>query len=203
MVRVKARVGALLGVALTGAVGCTIAPVPEGEGVPAPVSALPPSGHGSLLQTDISMTLTSRDLELMVTPLGEPVIRVTAPDTEGRLRSIATANRTSLPPDAQLFLVSFFTDEADVAFIPEEVQLVAQGTRVLPIGIAPVTPDWGQRRVLQRQTQLAVYAFPADVDLESDLILVYGFEQTDAWTRILPRVQAERARARARATRGR
>ena len=50
------------------------------------------------------------------------------------------------------------------------------------------------------ETELAVYAFPPEVDLESELVLVYGFDQTDEWSGILPRIQAERARARARAT---
>lgn len=182
--------------------GCTIAPAAEG---PTPAGAdpvVPPRGHGTLLQTEVSMALASRDLEIMVTPLDESVIRVTAPDTEERLRGIANANRPSLPDGASLFLVSFFTAQADVAFVPEEIQLIARGLRVLPAGIAPVTPGWGQRRVLQRQTELAVYAFPSGLDLESELVLVYGFDQTSGWSGILPRIQAERARARARASGG-
>ena len=181
---------------------CTIAPVTERPGAAAPVSTMPPSGYGSLLQSEVSMSLGSRDLEIMVTPLDESVIRVTAPDTEERLRGIAAANRSALPDSARLFLVSFFTAQVDVAFVPEEIQLIAQGLRVLPTGIAPVTPGWRQRRVLQRQTELAVYAFPPDVDLESELVLVYGFDQTSAWSVILPRIQSERARVRARATGG-
>ena len=181
---------------------CTIAPVTERLGTAAPVSTMPPSGYGSLLQSEVSMSLSSRDLEILVTPLGESVIRVTAPDTEERLRGIATANRNTLPDSAHLFLVSFFTAQVDVAFVPEEIQLIAQGLRVLPTGIAPVTPGWQHRRVLQRQTELAVYAFPPDVDLESELVLVYGFDQTSAWSVILPRIQSERARVRARASGG-
>lgn len=179
---------------------CTIAPVTEGPAAAATVSVIPPRGYGSLMQSEVSMALASRDLEIMVTPLAESVIRVTAPDTEARLRGIAAANRAMLPDDANLFLVSFFTAQADVAFVPEEIQMISRGLRVLPTGIAPITPGWGQRRVLQRQTELAVYAFPPDLDLESELVLVYGFDQTSSWSGILPRIQAERARVRARAT---
>jgi hypothetical protein len=46
---------------------------------------------------------------------------------------------------------------------------------------------------------MAIYAFAGDVDLESELVLVYGLEQTRMWNAVLPRIQAERARARARA----
>ena len=87
---------------------CTIAPVTERPGTAAPVSTMPPSGYGSLLQSEVSLSLGSRDLEIMVTPLDESVIRVTAPDTEERLRGIAAANRSALPDSARLFLVSFF-----------------------------------------------------------------------------------------------
>ena len=46
---------------------------------------------------------------------------------------------------------------------------------------------------------MAVYAFGEGVDLESDLVVVYGLVESSEWTAILPRVQAERARAAARA----
>jgi len=44
-----------------------------------------------------------------------------------------------------------------------------------------------------------VYAFPPELDLEGELVLVYGLEETTEWSVILPRIQAERGRARARA----
>jgi len=178
---------------------CMIAPVSETSIPNTATAILPPSGFGSLMQSEVSISLTSRDLEILVTPLDESVIRVTAPDTEERLRRITATHSHRLPADATYVLVSFFTAQADVAFVPEELQFVAQGIRVLPSGIAPITPGWQQRRVLQRQTELAVYAFPHSVDLESELVLVYGFDQTRTWSGILPRIQAERARARARA----
>ena len=192
-------VSSALGMALATA-SCVIAPAVVGPESINPTSVMPPTGHGSLLQTEVSMSLVSSDLEILVTPLEESVIRVTAPDTENRLRGIASAHRAGLPQGGQLFLVSFYTNQADVAFVPEEIQFIAQELRVLPTGIAPVTPGWGQRRVLQRQTELAVYAFPSDLNLESELVLVYGFDRTNAWSNILTRIQSERARARARAS---
>jgi len=83
--------------------------------------------------------------------------------------------------------------------VPEEVQFVSRGVRIRPATIIPVTPTWGQRRVRQRQTEMAVYYFAGEVDLESDLLLAYGLEQTNRWSVILPRIQAERTRVRARA----
>ena len=182
---------------------CTLAPTP-GTGAGAfPVGALPPPGYGTLLQQDISISLTSGDLQLMVTPLHESVTRVTAPDTERRLAGMAEAHRASGGEGRALFLVSFFSEQPHVRFVPEEVQLISRGIRLRPGTITPVTPTWGQRRVRQRQTEMAVYSFVGEVDLESDVTIAYGLEQTRVWSTILPRIQAERARARARAGIGR
>jgi hypothetical protein len=144
------------------------------------------------------MSLKSRDLEIQVTPLEEEVTRVTAPDTYERLSGIASAHRPSAPAGSRLFLVSFFSNEAGVRFAPDEVQLLSRGFRTRAL-ILPVTPSWGEHRLTQQRTEMAVYAFPPDLDLEGDLVLVYGLEETTAWSTILPRIQAERARARARA----
>ena len=149
------------------------------------------------------MTLTSGDLRLMVTPLHASVIRVTAPDTERRLEGMWEAHRDPSVAEAWYFLVSFYSEQPDVRFVPEDVQLISRGLRLRPTSVSPVTPGWGQRRVPQRGTEMAVYGFSGNVDLESDLTLVYGLQQNRAWAgSILPRIQAERARVRARAGTG-
>lgn len=190
------RISAIALVGLS-AGACTLAPAGT-AGVPVPDGQLPPPGYGTLRQEEVSMSLTSGDLQLMVTPLHESVTRVTAPDTERRLAGMAAANRSSGGAGA-LFLVSFYSDQPNVRFVPEEVQLISRGLRLRPATITPVTPTWGQRRVQQRDTEMAVYSFVGEIDLESEVVLVYGLEQTRAWSAILPRIQAERARARARA----
>lgn len=180
--------------------GCTIAPA--GESTPGPTSradALPPAGFGTLPQDDVTLSIVSRGLEVKVTPLHESVTRVTAPDTYGRLSGIASAHRSDAPSGSKLFLVSFFSNEPSLRFIPEDVQLISKGLRMRSVAILPITPTWGQNRVEQRRTEMAVYAFSEDVDLESDLVLAYGFDETTAWSTLLTRIQAERGRVRARA----
>jgi hypothetical protein len=98
--------------------------------------------------------------------------------------------------------VSLYSDRPDVGFVPEDVQLVAQGFRLRPTSIEPLTPSWGQRRLRQREQGLAVYDFGGGVDLEREIVLVYGLAESGQWSVILPRVQAERARVRARAGAG-
>ncbi len=183
--------------------GCAVPPGMEGGALTATGSfeTLPPPGYGTLRQEEISLSLTSGALRILITPLEESATRVTAPDTYRRLSSMANAHRNApgVAESATLFLVSFFSEQPDQRFVPEEVQLVSRGIRLRPSAIIAITPSWGERRLRQRVTEMAVYAFSENVDLESDLVVAYGLEQTAAWSGILRRIQAERARARARA----
>jgi len=166
--------------------------------------ALPPAGYGTLRQDDISVDLTSGDLRLKVTPLAESVTRLAAPDTYQRLSALAGQVQTEVvrrtgSANPVLFLVSAYSESPDVPVVPEELQLISNGVRVRPAAIVPVTAGWEQRRLRQRQTEMAIYAFTGDVDLETDLVVVYGLEQSNEWSAILPRLRAERARVLARA----
>lgn len=182
---------------------CTIAPGPGGVGPVTGVADLP-SGYGTLRQEDVSLTLVSGDLQLMVTPLHASVTPVTAPDTQRRLDALVDTYATPGSENGTgLFLVSFFSNRPDVRFDPEEVQLIAQGFRLRPAAITPLTPSWGERRVDQREQVMAIYRFAGSIDLESDLVLVYGLEEAAQWSAILSRIQAERGRVRARVGTGR
>jgi hypothetical protein len=164
--------------------------------------ALPPPGYGTLSQRDVSLSLRSGDLQILVTPLAPAVLVATAPDTYRRLDALAAPYRTSGSEASPVFLVSFYSDRPDARFVAEEVQFVSGGLRARPASIHPVTPRWGSGRVAQRETEMAVYVFDRPVDLESDVVLHYGLEESTEWAAILTRIQAERARARARATGG-
>lgn len=177
--------------------GCTIAP---GPGQTGPGGEAFPSGVGTLRQEDVSLTLVSGDLRLLVTPLHESVTRVTAPDTEQRLAALAAAHAAPGAEDGSgLFLVSLYSEQPDTRFDPEEIQLVSRGFRHRPTSVTPLTPSWGERRIGQREQVMAVFLYAPSIDLESDLVLAYGQEQSTQWSQILPRIQAERARVRSRA----
>jgi len=183
------------------AAGCVVVPDP-GAVPPDADGLIPPAGFGTLRQDDVTVGFSSGDLQIRVTPLAESVIRTTAPDTERRLRGVSESLRADVlagaGPDASMFLVSFFSLNSDATFRPDELQLLTRSVRVRPDAVLPVTPGWGQHRVRQRETEVAVYVFSPTVDLESELAVVYGLEESWAWRGILVRVQAERARARAR-----
>jgi hypothetical protein len=165
-----------------------------------------PVGHGTLRQEEVSVDLRRGELQIRVTPLTESVTRVTAPDTHERLSALARGHqsifreRTGSAVPFELFLVALFSETGEVTFEPEDLNLVSRGIRYRPVEIRPVTPGWDRRHIQPRQTLMAVYAFPADVDLERDLEVEYQEVRSRAWERIYPIIQAERARVRARAT---
>jgi hypothetical protein len=192
------------------ALGCGVGG-PPGE-PPAPAtpgtqesSLLVPPGYGTLLQDQISLQIQGGDLQIKVTPLEEWVIRLAAPDTYARLRGLAEthgdrAARSAMAREPSLFLVSLFSYRPDVTYEPEDLLLVNRGLRLRPLGIAPITPSWGTQRLGQQEARMAVYAFEGGMDLEADLAVEYQELRNELWReRVVPLLQAERAKARARA----
>jgi hypothetical protein len=170
----------------------------EGEVVAQEVA----TGYGTLVQDEITLRIQQDQLLIKVTPLEEWVIRLTAPDTYARLQGLARAHGPRAAAGAQapsLFLVSLFSYSPDVTYEPEDLLLVNRGLRFRPRGIAPITPSWGTQRLGQQETRMAVYAFQEGIDLETDLVVEYQELRNAIWRdRILPTLQAEEAKVRAR-----
>jgi hypothetical protein len=167
-------------------------------------SELVPIGRGTLRQEEISISLRRGDLEVRVTPLEEAVIRVTAPDTYERLAALARGHqeifleRTGSAAPFRLFLVSLNSETIETSFEPEALNLVSRGLRYRPADVRPLTPEWETRRLRPREALLAVYAFPAELDLGQDLEVEYQEVRSREWSRLLPLIEAERARVRTR-----
>ena len=161
-----------------------------------------PQGLGTLRQDDITLTLRTDGLQIKVTPLEGSITHLTAPDTWERLSGLSRMHRTPMASRAgspvTLFLVSFFSDRAGETFRPRDLSLVASGVTWRAAGIQPVTPGWDRERLEQRETQTAVYAFPVTLDFDQPFRVEYGLGTSGEWERILPVVQRERARIRAR-----
>lgn len=179
--------------------GCVPATVPG----PAPSSDLVPPGYGTLRQDEITLSLETGDLQVKVTPLVEWVLRLTAPDTHRRLSALATTHRAALADDTPgsptLFLVSFFSRTSGTPYRPEDVELVNRSRRMRPQAIRGLSSRFDMRRLDPEVTEMAVYAFPEAVDLDQDLVVEYGPVRSIEWSAILRRLEAERARVRARA----
>jgi hypothetical protein len=144
------------------------------------------------------------ELRMRVTPLAESVTRTAAPDTWERLSALARSHdeifrrQTGSGVAFQLFLVALYSETETLPFEPGALTLVSRGVRHRPVEIRGLTPGWALQRVGPRETQMAVYAFPGEVDLEGELAVEYQDVRSREWDRVLPEIQAERSRIRAR-----
>ncbi len=201
---------AIGGMVLVTVAGCGSATVTDGTDgissspVPSRSASEIPAGHGTLRQDEFTVSLRDGPLQIKVTPLAEAVIRLAAPDTYERLRALAESRRaqaasaTTGSTAPSLFLVSFFSTQPDVPFEPDDLQLVYQGRLLRPSAVLALTPTWGTQRLLQRETQTALYVFDEPLDLDLPFTVRYGFQSSDAWSQILTRLRVERAKVRAR-----
>ncbi len=199
---------ALIGAILVLVSGCAGAGGVLGTGQPlAPAGRvgeadLVPPGYGTLAQAEFTLELVSGALQIQVTPLAESVIRLAAPDTYQRLAGLSASAgaflRSRTREETPLFLVSMFSRAPTVTYEPENLHIVNGGLRYRPTAIQAITPGWGGQRLRQQETQLAVYAFDPGVELEIALTVEYEGASNTSWQIILNRLEAERARVRAR-----
>lgn len=180
---------------LASVAGC-MPTTPTGTGPEAPREDAAPAGGseglGSLRQEEITVELAVGPVLVRLTPLDPGILRLTAPDTRRRLRSLPTDQ------DGTSFLVSVFTEEPGGAdFEPRAVSLENRSRVYRPDAIRGLTPGWGVR-LEQRRAEQAVYRFSSELDLELPLTVEVGGVRSDAWTTILTRLDVERARIRAR-----
>jgi hypothetical protein len=182
------------------AAGCAPAPgTPAADGTPSAGAERPlvPAGFGTLRQDDATMSLRAGPLQVKLTPLDEATIRLLAPDSYTRLRALRDARRDDAMRAArtpELFLVAFFGSEPDVAFHPEDVQLLHRARLLRAAAIMPVTAGWGRQQLGQQETQLAVYVFDGPIDYRQSLVVRYGTVENDEWRHMVTRLEIERAR---------
>ena len=160
---------------------------------------LVPAGRGSLRQDEFTVSIRSGPLLIKITPLDESIIRLAAPDTYERLRSLAASRQEELARSlpvavSECFLVSFFSYEPDVLYEPSYIRIEQRGTVFQPASILPITPGWGRQRLDRQQTQMAIYTFRAGLDLWMPFMVYYDLEESDQWSRVIPRLETERAR---------
>lgn len=161
-----------------------------------------PAGEGTLRQTDISVYLRRGELQMRITPLDESVIRTAAPDLYEQLSALGAGHqrifreRTGSALPFQLFLVAVHSEAVPVEFEPRDLTLVSRGLRYRPVDIRAITPNWSRQRIQPRETLLAIYAFPPEVDLEGALEVEYQEVRDRSWEQALSRIRAERNRIR-------
>ncbi|MCL7978863.1 MAG: hypothetical protein M8865_03110 [marine benthic group bacterium] len=143
---------------------------------------LPPAGFGTLSQDQITIGITAGSLLIKLVPLDEWVIRLTAPDTYQRLNSykvsrgeeiLKRARRSGERGWPRVFLVSFFTRNYEESYEPNDLQIRNQSFIYRPLNIIPITPEFNRVRLRQQETQMALYLFTEDIDLDLPLVALY------------------------------
>ena len=171
-----------------------------------------PVGYGTLSQDDITVPLRAGGLQIKWVPLSEWVLRLTAPDTYKRLNGYKVSrSREILELTARagerdwplVALVTFFSQEVEESYEPYDLQISNQGRLYRPFAIVPVTPSFGRDRLGQQATQIGLYLFPAEIDLDLPTDVRYGDAQSDRWNRIRSSLDSEHSRANSRAGVGR
>ena len=169
---------------------------------------LPPPGYGTLRQDDFTIALQAGNVQLKATPLAEAVIRLAAPDTYQRLHRLVEAHSTQIQMLAQrnglrndplVIQISFFTLDVQAAFSPTGVMILSNGILYRPVGILPITPEWGREQLKQQQQQTALYLFYPAIDLSVLFQVQYGGTASYEWGNIIPKLEAERGRVLSRA----
>lgn len=169
---------------------------------PAQQEAMVPAGFGTLRQDDVTVSLRDGALLIKVTPLDEGVIRLLAPDTYQRLHALAENRRAdaeAAASDPEMFLVSFFSYQTDTAFEPENLQLSFQGRLLQPVGVHPLTSGFGRPMLDQQDSESAIYVFDGPIDYRQQYVVRYGMGDSNAWSGIIPKLEVERAKVRAKA----
>jgi hypothetical protein len=168
---------------------------------------LPPGGLGTLRQDQVAVRLGTASIAIRVLPLDERVIRLLAPDTyaslaelkRSRAADIAAAARQAGHDSATVFVVTFFALAPNARFDPDQLYLSSQNSFVRPIGVVPLTPQWGEGQLDQRQQAVAIYLFQPGIPILQPFTVFYGDQPSRAWETTLRLLENERARVLARA----
>jgi hypothetical protein len=156
---------------------------------------LPPAGFGTLSQDDITIPVdvSSDNLAIKVTPLTEWVIRMTAPDTYRRLNGYKVARGEQIRDRTRrngergwplVLFVSFYTRAVESTYEPYDLQIRAQNVVYRPFDIIAVTPDFNRERLRQQESQVALYLFEGDIDLDLPIEVEYDGRRGMRWAGI-------------------
>lgn len=171
---------------------------------------LPPAGYGTLSQDNITIPVEvpEGNLFIKVTPLTEWVIRMTAPDTYRRLNGYKVARGEQIRDRARrngergwplVLFVSFYTIAVESTYEPHDLQIRAQNLVFRPFDIIPVTPDFNRERLRQQESQVALYLFDGNIDLDLPLEIEYSGRRSGRWIGIRSALDRELSKVMSRA----
>ena len=169
-----------------------------------------PPNFGTLRQDDIALKISpSNGLQVRAVPLEERFLRLLGPDSYRSLRDLAKSkekeinaikDRSRLPSYSIWYVTFFALEQGETRFSPLEFIITNVGRDFRPIDVLPMTRGFGEYRLKQRETQSALFVFDGQIDLNQPLSgLLEGTRSVTDWTRVIERVERERALVRTRA----
>ena len=173
-----------------------------------PGGELPPPGYGSLKQDNISLRISTSEIEVRFMPLDERLIRLLAPDAYASLHGLVVSRKAAIDEAARqdnltqpgLVLVSFFALRPAARFDPDLVNISYRSQFERPAAIVPYTGNFSSRQLDVRQQASAIYLFDEPLPVFEPFEVVYGGSKA-AWDdAVLRRIGVERSRVQARAS---
>ena len=167
-----------------------------------------PSGFGTLKRDDIVITFSTGALQIQLLPLDESVTRLLAPDTYASITQLIKQHQADIDDRAQraavqsptLVLITFFGMVSQARFVPEDVDLTSRGRLFRPVGIVPLSPQWGGQQLDARQQATAIYVYENGVAFGESLTASYEGLTNDSWSKTISKLNTERMRVLARAS---
>ena len=167
-----------------------------------------PIGFGTLQRADVVITFSTGPLQIQILPLDESVTRLLAPDTYASISQLIKQHQADIDDQAQraavqnptLVLVTFFGTVSQARFVPEDVDLTSRGRLFRPVGIVPLSPQWGGQQLDARQQATAIYLYENGIAFGESLTASYEGLTNDAWSKTVSKLNTERMRVLARAS---
>ncbi|HWZ29078.1 MAG TPA: hypothetical protein VNX15_10975 [Gemmatimonadales bacterium] len=167
-----------------------------------------PVGFGTLKRDDILVGFSTGPLQIQILPLDESVTRLLLPDTYASLTRLISQRQSEIDDQAQraavrnpsLVLVTFFGMVSQARFVPEDINLISRGRLFRPVGIVPLSPQWGGQQLDARQQATAIYLFENGIAFGEALTVSYEGMTNDSWTKAVQKLNLERVRVAGRAS---
>ena len=132
---------------------------------------------------------------------------MTAPDTYRRLNGYKVSRGEEILRRARrngergwplVLFVTFYTRSLEATYEPFDLQIRSQNVLFRPFDILPMTPDFNRERLRQEEAQIALYLFPADIDLDLPMIVEFVGRQSGRWSGIRTTLDRELSKVLAR-----
>ena len=167
-----------------------------------------PVGFGTLKRDNVVISFSTGPLQIQILPLDESVTRLLAPDTYKSLTDLIKQRQSDISDQAQragvrnptLVMVTFFGTVSQARFVPEDVDLTSRGRLFRPVGIVPLSPQWGGQQLDARQQATAIYLFESGIAWGESLTASYEGMTNDAWSKTIQTLNNERMRVMRRAS---